>query len=145
MKDLPVAEMARRYERGESASALGRVYGVGCATVLRRLRAAGVKTRTRAEAREGQRGQPRKRGGPFYVGVGYLRTQDRGHENQDVHRGCWEAHNGPIPEGHFIHHINGNRLDNAIRNLACMTASEHTALHNRGRAAKPECKTVLSK
>lgn len=33
------------------------------------------------------------------------------------HRAVWELHNGPIPEGMVIDHINGNKQDNCIENL----------------------------
>ncbi len=34
-----------------------------------------------------------------------------------------------IPEDHVVHHINGNRADNRIDNLALMTFEAHSALH----------------
>jgi len=44
-------------------------------------------------------------------------------------RYIWEKHNGKIPEGYIIHHINCNPSDNRIENLKCMSKSEHKKLH----------------
>ena len=45
------------------------------------------------------------------------------------HRLVWATHNGPIPPGHCVHHLNGDRLDNRIENLECMTEEDHGRLH----------------
>ena len=134
--DLPVAELAKRYGAGESTYILGHAYGVGHMTIWRRLRAMGVKLRPRAQPGNknalGNKSRLgwHKRGGPLYIGVkSYLSTNDREGRQCYVHRGCWEAHNGPIPHGWVIHHINGNPLDNAISNLACLSDTEHKHLH----------------
>jgi hypothetical protein len=37
---------------------------------------------------------------------------------QFEHRRVWEEANGPIPDGHEIHHINGDGFDNRFRKLA---------------------------
>jgi|WetSurMetagenome_2_1015567.scaffolds.fasta_scaffold1032607_2 hypothetical protein len=54
-----------------------------------------------------------------------------------VHRLIWEAVNGSIPDGHVIHHIDGNPLNNDIANLACMTNAEHVRLHRQEDGAVP--------
>lgn len=46
------------------------------------------------------------------------------------HRYIWEYNHGIIPESHEIHHIDGNRQNNAIENLECVHQSEH---HSRDR------------
>lgn len=51
------------------------------------------------------------------------------------HRKAWILANGPIPAGHHVHHINGNKFDNRLENLECLPGSEHVAEHNRGRPA----------
>lgn len=37
------------------------------------------------------------------------------------HRIIWELHNGEIPEGMFIDHLDGNRLNNTLENLRLTT------------------------
>lgn len=119
MIDLPVAEIVQRYEAGENGHALGRVYAVDYGTILHRLRAAGVVIRQ----------GPRPFGGPLHLATGYLRTLDRDGKLSRVHRACWETHEGPIPDGHIVHHMNEDRLDNRIENLACMSLADHVRLH----------------
>lgn len=38
----------------------------------------------------------------------------------------WEMHNGPIPSGYEVDHINGDRLDDRIENLRLATSSQNT-------------------
>lgn len=53
--------------------------------------------------------------------------------NLQMHRYVWEQHNGPIPAGYIIHHINGNKKDNRLENLSCLTQQEHNKLHAKDR------------
>lgn len=41
----------------------------------------------------------------------------------------WEAKHGPVPKGWHVHHLNGNRADNRLANLICLTRSQHAKLH----------------
>ena len=52
-------------------------------------------------------------------------TGDRGM----MHRAVWEHHNGPIPDGWDVHHIDRDRTNNSITNLMCLPKDEHTKLH----------------
>ena len=140
--DLPVDEMARWYGAGESTRALGRVYGVDNKTIWQRLVAAGVKMRPRAPlgnkhglGGKGKLGQ-HKRGGPLHIDKRYLVTLDRDGKKCSVHRGCWEAHHGPIPEDWVVHHIDEDRMNNTIGNLGCMSHEEHARLHRLGHTGK---------
>lgn len=45
------------------------------------------------------------------------------------HRKVWFEHFGSIPEGSVIHHKNGNKHDNRIENLECLTRSQHMKEH----------------
>jgi len=63
---------------------------------------------------------------------GYMiRNDKRGHRK--MHRDVWEHHNGVIPDGHLIHHINHNKTDNRIENLELMSFGEHSRKHNMKR------------
>ena len=46
-----------------------------------------------------------------------------------AHRWAWEQANGPIPADHDIHHADGDRLNNDLGNLACVTKTEHKRIH----------------
>ena len=47
-----------------------------------------------------------------------------------THRLVWEAKRGKIPDGFVVHHIDGNKANNKLSNLALMSISAHIALHN---------------
>ncbi|MFA5761760.1 MAG: HNH endonuclease signature motif containing protein [Dehalococcoidales bacterium] len=47
----------------------------------------------------------------------------------DEHRYIWMKNYGEIPEGYEIHHINGIKYDNRIKNLQIVTRSEHAKIH----------------
>lgn len=44
-----------------------------------------------------------------------------------VHRAIWETFNGPIPEGMEIDHKHGDRSDNRLSELQCVTHIENMA------------------
>ncbi|WJJ56810.1 HNH homing endonuclease [Staphylococcus phage vB_SAP01] len=51
--------------------------------------------------------------------------------NIRVHRLIYEYFIGNIPKGYHIHHIDGNKQNNCIDNLECVSPSEHTTHHNK--------------
>jgi len=64
-------------------------------------------------------------------GLGYIRIKHKGVAYK-AHRIIWEMHNGPIPEGMFLDHINRVRSDNRIENLRLASREEN----NRNTTAK---------
>ena len=56
------------------------------------------------------------------------------------HRYIWGKHHGKIPNDYCVHHINGDKRDNRIENLECLSRKEHglkTRLPNRIRITFP--------
>lgn len=46
-----------------------------------------------------------------------------------LHQAIWIDNNGPIPEGYEIHHIDMDKENNDISNLACIPIAEHHRIH----------------
>ena len=69
-----------------------------------------------------------------FQGKRYCRDEHTGyylnsHESKRLHRAVWEAYNGAIPDGFEIHHIDHDKGNNAISNLAMVSAEEHRKIH----------------
>lgn len=50
-----------------------------------------------------------------------------------LHKYVWEKHNGPVPDGFEVHHIDGNTANNSIDNITVLTRVEHGREHIRRR------------
>jgi hypothetical protein len=46
-----------------------------------------------------------------------------------AHVVAWEAAHGPLPEDWVVHHVDGDKLNNALPNLEAMPRSDHSRLH----------------
>ena len=53
-----------------------------------------------------------------------------------MHRIVWTEHNGKIPDGMVIDHINGNPSDNRIENLQCITQKQNSQRVPRSKGYK---------
>lgn len=72
-----------------------------------------------------------------YVGPdGYGRWWKAGAASTLAHRVAWEIVNGPVPEGHELHHTCGETLCVNVDHLHLVTRSEHQRIHRR----KSHCK-----
>ena len=69
-----------------------------------------------------------------YDGLKFCRDDKTGYYlnstiRERLHRYVWKHEVGNIPNGFHVHHINGNKADNRIENLAIMNQSGHSRLH----------------
>ena len=55
-------------------------------------------------------------------------TADEG-KRKRMHVYVWEYFNGPVPKGYHIHHMDGDKSNNNIKNLQLLLATEHEQLH----------------
>ena len=65
-----------------------------------------------------------------YVCQEYMRANLNG-EKKLKHRLIWEEHNGKIPKGFVVHHIDENKLNNDINNLELKSLKKHSSEHSR--------------
>lgn len=79
---------------------------------------------------------------------GYIRKKYKGKMRME-HSVVWEKHNGKIPKGFQIHHIDSDKTNNDIKNLQLLTPSEHKRMHSgwkkiNGKYLKPcvSCKKL---
>jgi hypothetical protein len=58
---------------------------------------------------------------------GYVQLSKAINGTRLEHRIVWEQHNGPIPKGMHIHHIDGVKTNNNIDNLSLVTPTQNQA------------------
>lgn len=62
-----------------------------------------------------------------------------------LHRYIWEIKKGEIPKGYIVHHKDGNKLNNKIRNLECISRSSHNKCHkSKPKLNKQEYGLIMS-
>ena len=81
-----------------------------------------------------------------FDGVSYYRCgpyfQRKG---KRLHRMVWEFHNGPIPDGYDVHHMDEDRTNNDIGNLQLLSESEHHSLHMQAPERKEQSRNAIAK
>ena len=72
------------------------------------------------------------------AGYHIITSTKEGNLKKRVHRLIWEDWYGkPVPKGYVIHHINGDKTDNRIQNLQCVSNGNHIRFHHKGKKCKP--------
>lgn len=51
-------------------------------------------------------------------------------KNIRIHQKVWILAHGAIPKGYVVHHVNFDKKDNRLENLALMKDADHRALHS---------------
>ena len=74
----------------------------------------------------------------YFNGLRFVKDEKKGYyqctrlldgHRKRLHVVVWEHFNGPKPEGYDIHHIDGDKDNNEIDNLFCITRIEHRRYH----------------
>lgn len=70
----------------------------------------------------------------YFDGLKFTRDEKTGYYlnatiRKRIHRYVWEYHNGEIPKGYEIHHIDYDKSNNDISNLQLLSQKEHQKLH----------------
>lgn len=79
-------------------------------------------------------------------GLVQVKMTDTGYPPRDwlgKHRVIWEAENGPMPKGHIVVFVNGNRRDFRIENLECISRAENMRRNSVHRLPKELAQVVL--
>jgi hypothetical protein len=129
-KDSQAARMYSLYQDGYSLEQVGRAFGITRQSVYGVFSRRGWKLRPKTFLPTIQ-----------YDGVTYTQDHDgyyrqtagRGHRRW-LHHVVWEKHHGAVPNGHEIHHRDGDKTNNAPENLVDLTPSQHAQLHQQYRS-----------
>lgn len=123
MKNELFCEMYEMYKKGYSVEEVGKMFGRARQNVWMGFKIRKWPMRTKAPL-------------PFIIVDGikfsiiktgyYVSTRGR----LFLHRHIWEKHNGPVPNGYDIHHIDKNKTNNSINNLQILSHGDHKRLHN---------------
>ena len=70
--------------------------------------------------------------GYIWVKVDDQRYVKKGVNWIQKHRKIWQDHNGPIPDGHVVIFLDGDRKNFDINNLACISMADNARLNQNG-------------
>ena len=127
-KDEKAMEMYSLYNQGYSLQQVAAAFGVSRQGVYKMFKIRNWTLR------------PRRKPLPFVMWGGerfslgpngYYRSTITRHKNRTLHRVVWEHSHGKIPEGHDVHHKDGNPANNDVENLECLPAKAHCRSHHR--------------
>jgi len=122
--DAKANAMYTLYQQGHSLAQVAKAFSVTRQGVFKMFAKRGFLMRTIEPLPfiiwNGEKYTPRK--------DGYYRRTTRGRSY--LHQDVWEFHNGPIPDGHDIHHVDEDKSNNAISNLEILTCEDHGKLHS---------------
>lgn len=62
-----------------------------------------------------------------------------------LHKLVYETANGPVPDGHEIHHVDGDRGNWSLGNLKVMDKQAHRELHRQARSTEKDNKAGTEK
>jgi hypothetical protein len=134
-KGLPddfVQLMYRSYCRGKSIAQVAKIYKRSRQSVHDTFQRRGLKLRPDSKALakiefnyRGQNYAPGK--------SGYLRST--GKDRRQLQHVIWEEFHGPVPPGHQVIFLDGNKRNFDLQNLACMTSAEVLARVRTGENA----------
>jgi len=109
--------MTRLYFLGVRTVDLAKVFDCCRTTVVLSIKRTGVALR-----------RPKDRSAIVYRGVNYKKYYHgyymSGHGKR-LHRAVWEDNYGTIPEGHDIHHLDGDKENNDPSNLVPASSGEY--------------------
>ncbi len=77
----------------------------------------------------------RERGTGTITSHGYKEIRVNGSRIYE-HRYIWEFYYGPVPKGYNIHHVDEDKLNNAIENLEVLPHGSHSRKHQIARKLK---------
>lgn len=120
------------YQQGLSTADIGKVRGVARSSIYNLLKSHGYKLREKKQLQFVM-----FNGGKYTIKPSNYYAKTDGSRSL-LHRDIWEYHNGQIPDGWDVHHINEDKQDNRLENLECIDKAEHTRHH----IAKRETKAV---
>lgn len=134
--EVPTDKLIEMYNEGMSTIEIGEKVNLSAQAVYSRLFKANVKLRSFSEAIKlsAKRGRcnyktgeqhPTWKGGVYKDKSGYTIIRKEGRDIPE-HRLVWEKYNGKIPEGYIVHHFNGDRADNRIKNLIAIPRKRHS-------------------
>lgn len=79
--------------------------------------------------------------GKAYVNKsGYCVVRLRRDTYVGLHRLMFEKYGGDIPRGYQIHHKDGDKTNNSIENLECLSRDKHMLLHEKWRRQRIEAR-----